>query len=134
MSSSTRSSIASQATGPVAAAVALIVAFILAVRGTSLLYPPDYSATGWLWALGATVLAAFAFASLQRREGETLLAARSAPFVPMRRMAIGFILMLAGLVLELCESGRQTPCHRRRGCCSITAPAGPINRTPMEET
>ena len=101
MSSSTRSSIASQATGPVAAAVALIVAFILAVRGTSLLYPPDYSATGWLWALGATVLAAFAFASLQRREGETLLAARSAPFVPMRRMAIGFILMLAGLVLAI---------------------------------
>ena len=101
MSSSTRTSIASQVAGPVPAAVALIVAFILAVRGTSLLYPPDYSATGWLWALAATVLAAFAFVSLQRREGEQLLAARPAPFVPMRRMAAGFILMLAGLVLAI---------------------------------
>ena len=101
MSSSTRSSIASHLAGPAPAAVALIVAFILAVRGTSLLYPPDYSVTGWLWALGATVLAAFAFASLQRRAGEHLLPARPAPFVPLRRMAIGFGLMLAGLALAV---------------------------------
>ncbi|MEZ4767225.1 MAG: PA14 domain-containing protein [Caldilineales bacterium] len=101
MSSSTRSSIASQAAGPVPAAVALIVAFVLAVRGTSLLYPPDYSANGWLWALAATLLAAFAFASLQRREGERLPAARPAPFVPLPRMATGFVLMLAGLALAI---------------------------------
>ncbi len=71
MSSSTRTSIASQVAGPVPAAVALIVAFILGVRGTSLLYPPDYSATGWLWALAATVLAAFAFASSAAARGRT---------------------------------------------------------------
>ena len=88
-------------TGPVPAAVALIVAFVLAVRGTSLLYPPDYSASGWLWALAATLLAAFAFANLQRREGEQLLAARPAPFVPLRRMATGFVLMLVGLALAI---------------------------------
>jgi hypothetical protein len=85
----------------VPAAAALIIAFILAIQGARLLYPPEYDGTGWLWFLGAAALAAFAFTSLQRREGEPLLPERPAPFASLGRMALGWLLVLAGLVLAV---------------------------------
>lgn len=101
MTNSPTSSLTSRLSGAVPAVVALILAFVLAVQGARLLYPPDYDGTGWLWFIGAAALAAFAFASLQRREGEPLLAERPALFVSVRRLAVGWLLILAGLVLAV---------------------------------
>ena len=84
MTNSPTSSLTSRLSGAVPAVVALILAFVLAIQGARLLYPPDYDGTGWLWFIGAAALAAFAFASLQRREGEPLLAERPALFVSVR--------------------------------------------------
>lgn len=81
------------------AAVALVAAVFLAIQGVQLLYPPGYDGAGWLWLLGASALAAFAFYSQQRREGEPLLAARPARFVSLRRLGFGFGLMALGLAL-----------------------------------
>jgi hypothetical protein len=86
---------------PLPAAIALIIAAFLAIQGVQLLYPPGYDGTGWLWLLGAAALAGFAFYSQQRREGESLLAANPAGFVSLRRLGLGFALMLTGLVLAV---------------------------------
>ena len=86
---------------PLPAAVLLIIAVILAVQGVQLLYPPGYDGAGWLWLAGAAVLAAAAFYALQRREGEPLLPAKPAGFVSLRRLGLGFVFMLAGLVLAV---------------------------------
>ena len=101
MTNSSSSSPLSRLTGAAPAAIALLVAFVLAIQGARLLYPPDYDGSGWLWFVGAAVLAAFAFASLQRREGEPLLPERPAPFASLGRMAVGWLLILAGLVLAV---------------------------------
>ena len=101
MTNSPTPSLSSRLSGAAPAAVALLIAFLLAVQGARLLYPPDYNGTGWLWFIGAAALAAFAFASLQRREDEPLLPERPAPFVSLRRMAVGWLLILAGLVLAI---------------------------------
>jgi hypothetical protein len=84
---------------PLPAALILIIAFFLAIQGVQLLYPPGYDAAGWLWLLAAAGLAAFAFYRQQRSEGEPLLPARPAAFVSLRRLSLGFGLMLAGLAL-----------------------------------
>ncbi|HSN77265.1 MAG TPA: PA14 domain-containing protein [Anaerolineae bacterium] len=84
---------------PLPAAVALIIAVFCAIQGVQTLYPPGYDGVGWLWLLGAAALAGVAFHYQQRREGEPLLAANPAGFVSLRRLGIGFVLMLAGLVL-----------------------------------
>ncbi|HNS03300.1 MAG TPA: PA14 domain-containing protein [Anaerolineae bacterium] len=86
---------------PLPAAVALIIAFFFVIQGVQLLYPPDYDGAGWLWLLAAAALAGFAFFSQQRREGEPLLPAKPASFVSLRRLGLGFALLLAGLVLAL---------------------------------
>ncbi len=86
---------------PLPAAIALIFAIIFAVLGVQLLYPPGYDGAGWLWLAGAAVLAAAAFYAQQRREGEPLLAANPAGFVSLRRLGLGFLLMLAGAALAV---------------------------------
>jgi 4-amino-4-deoxy-L-arabinose transferase-like glycosyltransferase len=86
---------------PLPAAVALIVAAFFAIQGVQLLYPPGYNGLGWLWLLGAAAFAGFAFYSQQRREGEPLLPANPAGFVSLRRLASGFVLLLAGLALAV---------------------------------
>lgn len=85
--------------GPLPAAVALIIAVFCAIQGVQLLYPPGYDGVGWLWLGTAAALAGLAFFSQQQREGEPLLATNPAAFVPLRRLGIGFALLLAGLIL-----------------------------------
>lgn len=101
MANSSPSSPASRLAGPAPAAVALVIAVFFAIQGVQLLYPPGYDGAGWLWLSGAAALAGFAFYSQQRREGEPLLAANPASFVSLRRLGIGFVLMLAGLALAV---------------------------------
>ena len=86
---------------PLPAALVLIIAVFCAIQGVQLLYPPDYDGAGWFWLLAAAGLAAWAFFSQQRREGEPLLPANPASFVSLRRLALGFALLLAGLVLAV---------------------------------
>lgn len=86
---------------PLPAAVALIAAVFLVIQGVQLLYPPGYDGMGWLWLLGAAGLAGFAFYRQQRYEGEPLLPARPAAFVSLRRLGLGFALMLVGLALAV---------------------------------
>lgn len=70
MTSSSQSLRSRLLTSPLPAAVILIIAFFLAIQGVQLLYPPDYSAAGWLWLLAAAGLAAVAFYRQQHSEGE----------------------------------------------------------------
>jgi hypothetical protein len=83
----------------------LVSAVFFVIQGVQLLYPPGYNGVGWLWLGGAALLAGIAFYYQQRREGEPLLAANPASFVSLRRLGIGFALMLAGLAL----SGHMNP-------------------------
>lgn len=78
-----------------------MVAFLLAIQGARLLYPPDYDGSGWLWFLGAAALAGWAFVSQQRREGERLPPERPVPFAPLWRIGLGFALILAGLIVAV---------------------------------
>jgi hypothetical protein len=84
---------------PAAAGLALLAAFVLVARGLYLLHGPGPTAQGWLWTLGAALLAALAFFSLQLREGEQLPADRPARFQPVTRLGLAALLLLAGLVL-----------------------------------
>jgi hypothetical protein len=79
----------------------LVGAVFCAIQGVQLLYPPGYHGVGWLWLLAAAALAGLAFYFQLRREGERLLAANPAGFVSLRRLGVGFALMLAGLALAV---------------------------------
>ncbi|MEI2689010.1 MAG: glycosyltransferase family 39 protein [Anaerolineae bacterium] len=101
MTSSSQSLQTRLLTSPLPAAVILIIAFFLAIQGVQLLYPPGYDAVGWLWLVAAAGLAAFAFFRQQHSEGEPLLPARPVAFVSLRRLTLGFSLLLAGLALAV---------------------------------
>lgn len=101
MTHTSYSSVLHRLSGPTPAAVALLVALALAVLGANLLYPPDSNAAGWLVYAAAAVLAAFAFANLQRREGEKLLPVRPAPYAAPARVGAAALILLAGLALAV---------------------------------
>lgn len=79
----------------------MLIALALAVLGADLLYPPDSQGTGWLVYAAAAVLAAFAFANLQQREGEKLLLGRPAPYASPARVGASVLVLLAGLALAV---------------------------------
>ncbi len=101
MTNTSPSSVAARWVKPVPAAIALLIAVICVVQGVQLLYPPSYNGAGWLWFAGAAALAGFAFYSQQRCEGEPRLAAHPAAFVSLRRLGLGFAMMLTGLALAV---------------------------------
>ncbi|MER2600597.1 MAG: PA14 domain-containing protein [Caldilineales bacterium] len=89
------------ASGPFAAALALLLGIGFAWLGVQSLYPSAYTPVGWLWLLLAGLSAAYAFHWLQQHTAEPSAAAQPQPFAPVGRLAVGFGLMLAGLLLAL---------------------------------
>lgn len=86
---------------PATGALMLLAALLLAIQGARVLYPPAGDRSGWLWFAGAAILAAWAFETQRRREGEPVPPARPARYAPLWRLGLGLLLVAAGVGLAV---------------------------------